>query len=124
MCGQVGSFSTGGHISLVGSVGTTSNPVIWYWSYSNVYDVTRADYDGLRVRYADDLTGTLSVAHGGTGATSFTKNCVIMSGSSTTAALTTRAVVNNTSNTAIAASTSFPTMNTLYYGLTVINNAS
>jgi hypothetical protein len=66
----------------------------------------------------------VNVAHGGTGATSFTANSVIMSGSSTTAALTTRAVTNNTSNTAITASTNIPTMNTIYYGLAAINNAS
>lgn len=43
-----------------------------------------------------NLTGTLGVAHGGTGATSFTANSVIMSGSSTTDALTTRAIYNRT----------------------------
>lgn len=65
----------------------------------------------------DINSGTLGVARGGTGAASFTANCVVMSGSSTTAALTTRAVTNNTSSTAIAANTNIPTMNTIYYGL-------
>ena len=65
----------------------------------------------------DINSGTLGVARGGTGAASFTANCVVMSGSSTTAALTTRAVTNNTSSTAIATGTNIPTMNTIYYGL-------
>ena len=71
------------------------------------------------------IDGTLGVAHGGTGATTFTANSVIMSGSTTTAALTTRAVTNNTSNTAITNSnTNIPTMNTIYYGLVGVNGAS
>ena len=65
----------------------------------------------------DINSGTLGVARGGTGAASFTANCVVMSGSSTTAALTTRAVTNNTSATALAANTNIPTQNTVYYGL-------
>lgn len=68
--------------------------------------------------------GTLAVARGGTGATSFTANSLIISGSSTTAALTTRAITNNTSNTAIVNNTNIPTMNTIYYGLVTVNNAS
>ena len=81
-----------------------------------------ADYIGNHS--TEKLTsGTLGVARGGTGAASFTANCVIMSGSSTTAALTTRAVTNNASATKITASTNIPTMNTLYYGLPTINNS-
>lgn len=68
-------------------------------------------------------SGTLGIARGGTGATSFTANSVIMSGSTTTSALTTRAVTNNTSATAAATGTNIPTMNTLYYALPKINNA-
>lgn len=55
------------------------------------------------------------VARGGTGATSFTANSVIMSGSTTTAALTTRAITDNTTATSVAASTNLITANTLYY---------
>ena len=68
---------------------------------------------------------TLPVSNGGTGKTSFTANSIIMSGSTTTAALTTRAVTNNTSNAAITNNnTNIPTMNTIYYGLVTVNNAS
>ena len=74
--------------------------------------------DSIHRHDASDITsGTLGIARGGTGATSFTANCVVMSGSSTTAALTTRAVTNNTSSTALAANTNIPTQNTVYYGL-------
>lgn len=64
---------------------------------------------------AGNVTGTVTVGHGGTGATSFTANSVIMSGSSTTAALTTRSITNNTSASAITASTNIITANTLAY---------
>lgn len=56
------------------------------------------------------VTFLAEVARGGTGAASFTANCVVMSGSSTTAALTTRAVTNNTSATALAANTNYTTL--------------
>lgn len=65
--------------------------------------------------------GTLPVAQGGTGATSFTANSLIMSGNTTTAALTTRAIYDRTSVNALNAaatwanSTSIPTLNTLTY---------
>ena len=67
---------------------------------------------------------TIGVANGGTGATSFTANSIIMSGNGTTSAFTTRAITNNTSNTTIASGTNIPTMNTLYYGLAQINNTT
>lgn len=70
-------------------------------------------------------TQTVAVANGGTGVTSFTANSLIMSGNTTTAALTTRAITNNTNNTAITNNnTNIPTMNTIYYGLVTVNNAS
>lgn len=65
--------------------------------------------------------GTLPVAQGGTGATSFTANSLIISGNTTTAALTTRAIYDRTSTNALNAvatwanSTNIPTLNTLAY---------
>ena len=67
--------------------------------------------------------GTLPVAQGGTGTTSFTANSLIISGSTTTSALTTRAITNNSSATAAATGTNIPTMNTLYYALPKFNNS-
>lgn len=83
--------------------------------------IAAADIPTLSI--TDKTSGTLTVGRGGTGVASFTANSLIMSGSTTTAALTTRAVTNNTSATKITASTNIPTMNTLYYGLPIINNS-
>ena len=66
----------------------------------------------------------IPVSSGGTGASSFTANSLIISGSTSTSALTTRSITNNTSNTAASASTNIPTMNTLFYTLAQINNAN
>lgn len=70
-------------------------------------------------------SGTLGVARGGTGASSFTTDSAIISGSTTTSPLTTRGINNKT--TAAAATTSngnyLITNNTLYYALPKINNA-
>ena len=71
----------------------------------------------------DKTSGTLTVARGGTGVTSLTANSILVSGTTTTAAITTRAITNTTANAAITASTNIPTMNTIYYGLAKINNA-
>lgn len=54
ICGSTGSFSNGGHVYISnGTAGTTNEPIIWYLGYSEVYDVTKAQYDGLLTRYAD-----------------------------------------------------------------------
>lgn len=45
---------------------------------------------------ANALAGTLGVAGGGTGTTSFTANSIIVSGSTTTAALTTKGILTST----------------------------
>ena len=55
ICGQDGGLSTSGHVYIDGAVGSSSSPVVWYVAFCNVYDVTRADYDGLRTRYADSI---------------------------------------------------------------------
>lgn len=68
--------------------------------------------------------GTIPVAAGGTGAASFTANSVIMSGSSTTAALTTRAIDDATANGALGTGTGLTTERSVYYGLVTVNNAS
>lgn len=89
----------------------------------NLASADAATYDGTQSSLSIGVTGTLPVSKGGTGATSFTANSIIMSGSSATAALTTRAVTNNTTNTAISASTNIPTMNTVRNGLVTVNGS-
>lgn len=67
-----------GNITNAGAIGTAAN--------KGVYTTT----NGVLT------AGTIPVAAGGTGAASFTANSIIVSGSSTTAALTTRAITNIT----------------------------
>ena len=52
-CGASGTFSTGGHVYLDGAAGTSSAPVTWHLAFCNLYDITKGQYDGLRVREAD-----------------------------------------------------------------------
>lgn len=60
-CGESGSFSSGGHVYLNGNAGTSSSPLYWYISYCQVYDLTEGRYDGLRCRYADEVTNADTV---------------------------------------------------------------
>jgi hypothetical protein len=60
-CGESGSFSTGSHVYLNGNAGTSSSPLYWYISYCQVYDLTKGRYDGLRCRYADEVTNADTV---------------------------------------------------------------
>lgn len=60
-CGGFGSFSSGGHVYLNGNAGTSSSPLYWYISYCQVYDLTKGRYDGLRCRYADEVTNADTV---------------------------------------------------------------
>lgn len=60
-CGESGSFSTGSHVYLNGSAGTPSSPLYWYLSYCQVYDLTKGRYDGLRCRYADEVSNADTV---------------------------------------------------------------
>lgn len=66
--------------------------------------------------------GTLPVAQGGTGATTFTSGALLIGNG--TSAVSTRAITNNTSNTAAGTGTNIPTMNTLYYALVTVNGNS
>ena len=60
-CGESGDFSSGGYVYLNGSAGTSSSPLYWYISYCQVYDLTKGRYDGLRCRYADEVTNADTV---------------------------------------------------------------
>lgn len=60
-CGESGSFSSGGYVYLNGNAGTSSSPLYWYISYCQVYDLTKGRYDGLRCRYADEVTNADTV---------------------------------------------------------------
>lgn len=60
-CGESGSFASGGYVYLNGNAGTSSSPLYWYISYCQVYDLTKGRYDGLRCRYADEVTNADTV---------------------------------------------------------------
>lgn len=60
-CGESGYFSSGGYVYLNGNAGTSSSPLYWYISYCQVYDLTKGRYDGLRCRYADEVTNADTV---------------------------------------------------------------
>ena len=63
-----------------------------------------------------DLSGTLPVANGGTGATTFTSGAALIGAG--TGAVTTRSITNNTAtSTAITANTNLVTANTLRYAI-------
>lgn len=60
-CGESGSFGVGGYVYINGNAGTSSSPLYWYISYCQVYDLTKGRYDGLRCRYADEVTNADTV---------------------------------------------------------------
>ena len=109
------------------NITTTANAVAYYTNTTGTFGSKASANGALYATAANGALqwGTLPVAQGGTGATSFTADSVVISGSTTTSALTTRAITNNTSNTAaINNNTNIPTMNTLFYTLAQINNAN
>ena len=96
------------------NITTTANAVAYYTDTAGTFGSKASANGALYATSANGALnwGTLPVAQGGTGATSFTANSVIISGSSTTAALTTRAITNVTSG-AVTASTNLVTANSL-----------
>ena len=78
---------------------TTSNAIAYYIDTTGTFGSKASENGALYATSANGALqwGTLPVAQGGTGATSFTANSVIISGSTTTSALTTRGIKNMTS---------------------------
>lgn len=118
------------------SIGSVTDSNVWLVSASRTANTVLAAPNGsagsasFRALVAADIpalaaskitSGTLGVARGGTGAASFTANSVIISGSSTTAALTTRTIRNNTSKSNCGYTNTtgdglyIPTVNTLAF---------
>ena len=96
------------------NITTTANAVAYYTDTAGTFGSKASANGALYATSANGALnwGTLPVAQGGTGATSFTANSVIISGSSNTAALTTRAITNVTDG-AVTASTNLVTANSL-----------
>ena len=55
-CGASGTFSTGGHMYVDGSAGTSSAPVTWYIAYCTTFDMTRAS----DIQTAEDVNNRLT----------------------------------------------------------------
>lgn len=94
-----------------------SDDVPWRWVYAQYF---QGDGNNITNINIDNVEGTLPVGKGGTGATSFTANSVIMSGSTTTGAFTTRGIKNMTAAgnlgwTSNTADNTLVTNNTLAY---------
>ena len=102
-----------GATSQASSATTYSNSKVYIGTDDSLYsNGTKVSVEGHKHAAGDITSGTLSVARGGTGATTFTSGAALIGAG--TGAVTTRAITNNTSATAaITGSTNLVTMNTL-----------
>lgn len=105
---------------------TSANSIAYFTNATGTFE-SKASANGALYSTDDGAAlqwGTLPIAQGGTGVTSFTDNNAVVMTNNNSTALITREVTNNTTDTAIVGSTNFPTMNTIYHGLVQVNNAS
>lgn len=79
---------------------------------TSLESTTAGSFDG-KANVTVGISGTLGVAHGGTGATAFTSGQVLIGNGQN--AITTRAITNNTSANYISGSTNLITANTLKF---------
>ena len=57
-CGASGSFSHGGYVSLKGANATAANPLYWYLSHCQTWDLSKNNYGSLRAKFADALSAS------------------------------------------------------------------
>lgn len=57
-CGASGSFSRGGYVSLKGANATAANPLYWYLSHCQAWDLSKNNYGTLRAKFADALSAS------------------------------------------------------------------
>lgn len=57
-CGASGSFSLGGYVSLKGANATAANPLYWYLSHCQTWDLSKNNYGSLRAKFADALSAS------------------------------------------------------------------
>lgn len=60
-CGASGSFSLGGYVSLKGANATAANPLYWYLSHCQAWDLSKNNYGTLRAKFADALSASRSI---------------------------------------------------------------
>lgn len=109
------------------SLTSTANAVAYYTNTTGTFGSKASANGALYATSANGALqwGTLPIAQGGTGVTSFTKNQVILSDNTNgTTGLTSRAYSDSTSAGALSStSTNFVTERDVYYGLPTLNNA-
>ena len=57
-CGASGTFSSGGYVSLKGANATAANPLYWYLSHCQTWDLSKNNYGSLRAKFADALSAS------------------------------------------------------------------
>ena len=57
-CGASGTFSLGGYVSLKGANATAANPLYWYLSHCQAWDLSKNNYGSLRAKFADALSAS------------------------------------------------------------------
>ena len=57
-CGASGSFGLGGYVSLKGANATAANPLYWYLSHCQTWDLSKNNYGSLRAKFADALSAS------------------------------------------------------------------
>ena len=57
-CGASGSFSLGGYVSLKGANAIAANPLYWYLSHCQTWDLSKNNYGSLRAKFADALSAS------------------------------------------------------------------
>lgn len=57
-CGASGPFSLGGYVSLKGANATAANPLYWYLSHCQTWDLSKNNYGSLRAKFADALSAS------------------------------------------------------------------
>lgn len=109
------------------AITTTANAVAYYTNTTGTFGSKASANGALYATSANGALqwGTLPIAQGGTGVTSFTKNQVILSDNTNgTTGLTSRAYSDSTSAGALSnSSTNFVTERDVYFGLPTLNNA-
>lgn len=57
-CGAGGTFSLGGYVPLKGTNATAANPLYWYLSHCQTWDLSKNNYGSLRAKFADALSAS------------------------------------------------------------------
>ena len=124
-CGSSGTFSTFGHVYLVGNAATESNPVTWYVAYANMFNATNGTTNqnvSQLFTYGTSSTNLTANWSGNTYTATFYYNSNATNGSTTISSTTASCTVSNAAGTCditipSAVRSSVGTYNNAYAGL-------